>query len=127
MLRFIELAGIGALALAVAACGGRKSEIVPLERSYDDLLSCDHLLAEYDVNLKKAAALLGERSSEIENNFGLLLIAPLFLDFSGIEKKEIEALVLRNQELLRLMQANNCSDIPVLESSPSEAKVQESH
>jgi hypothetical protein len=115
MPKVFKLLSVGALALATAACGGRASEEVPLERSFDGRLSCDHLEAEYDVNLKKAEALVGERSSETANNFGLFLLSPIFMDFSGVEKKEIEALAGRNAKIIRLMNTKNCSDIPTLE------------
>ena len=98
--------------LLLAACGGRASEAVTVERTTDSLLSCDHMTAEHRVNSKRIPELDKERSSESSNNAGLLLVAPLFMDFSDTEKKEIEALKSRNIHLVGLMDQKKCTVIP---------------
>ncbi|MBO6506710.1 MAG: hypothetical protein JJ850_01010 [Kordiimonadaceae bacterium] len=114
-----------ASAFFLSACGGRASEIVSIERESDTLLSCEHLAAEYRVNASRIPELQTERSNQNGNNVGLLLVAPLFLDFSDTEKKEIEALKQRNNRLLGLMQQKSCealhSDVPDFDNIESDA------
>ena len=107
-------------ALFLGACGGRKLDAVSATRTTDSLLSCGHLQAEHGVNQSRMAGLVGERDTEISNNFGFLLVSPLFLDFSGTEQKEIKALVARNETLLEIMETKQCEDIPRAPETESE-------
>jgi hypothetical protein len=92
----------------VAGCGARRAEPVEKVRATDNLLTCDHLAAEKNVNLVRARDLLKEKNAQEGNNIGMLLFNPLFLDLSGTEKKEIEALHARNQKLDLLMLQKKC-------------------
>ena len=100
------------IAMLLTACGGRKTELIAVERETDAILSCDHMIAEYMVNEERIPELDDERKKETANNIGLLLTGPLFMDFSGSEKKEIAALIDRNQHLKKLMANKNCGTIP---------------
>jgi hypothetical protein len=85
--------------LLMNACGGRVARPVEESNDFDTLLTCDHLVAEYKVNLEKIEDISGERLDKTDDNVGWILFMPLFLDLSGSEKKEIEALITRNQRL----------------------------
>lgn len=107
------------LALLVSACGGRVSEAVSVERDTDSMLSCEHLLAEFRINAGRVPELNSERSQQSGNNVGLLLVAPLFMDFSDTEKKEIEALKNRNSRLLVLLEEKSCPAMPHSDLQPA--------
>jgi len=70
-----------------------------LHNDYDDRLSCDHLLAERSINDAKLADLVKERKNDNNNNVGIALMDPLFLDLSGSERTEADALTKRNAVL----------------------------
>ena len=95
----------------INACGGRVARPVEEVNNFDALLSCDHLVSEYQVNLEKIGDITGERLDKTDDNVGWVLFMPLFLDLSGSEKKEIEALVGRNQRLAGLAKEKNCEDL----------------
>ena len=92
----------------LAACGGRAAHPVPLEKSYDDRLSCSHLAGEYENNLKRLEELTGESREKFRNNAGLLVFNPLFLDLSDNLKLESEAILARNERLMALMATKDC-------------------
>jgi hypothetical protein len=85
--------------LALAACGGRVSNPVAATTAYDGKLSCDHLRAERRVNEARIADLEKEKSNAEGNSVGMLLVSPLFVDFSHSEGKEIDAFRERNKVL----------------------------
>ena len=85
--------------LLLAGCGGRAAHPVAANNDYDDRLSCDHLRAEREVNDSKLADLTKERKNDNNNNVGLAVMDPLFLDLSGSERTEAEALTKRNAVL----------------------------
>jgi len=95
----------------ISACGGRVARPVQEVNKFDALLSCDHLVSEYQVNLEKIEDITGERLGKTDDNVGWILFMPLFLDLSGSEKKEIQALVGRNQRLVDLAKEKNCEDL----------------
>lgn len=95
--------------LLINACGGRIARPVDEINSVDYLLSCDHLVSEYEVNLEKIEDITGERLDKTDDNIGWILVMPLFLDLSGSEEKEVEALVTRNRRLVDLAQEKNCA------------------
>jgi hypothetical protein len=95
-------------ALLASACGGRKADPVSLKRATDGQLTCAHLSAERSVNEARVKDLLGEAEAANLNNFGLLLVSPLFLDLSNVEQEEVRALNARNEELARLQAAKGC-------------------
>ena len=74
-----------------------------MHNDYDDRLSCDHLRAERSINDAKLADLVKERKNDNNNNVGIALMDPLFLDLSGSERTEAEALNKRNAVLDGLM------------------------
>jgi len=80
----------------LAGCGGRAAHPVATNNDYDDRLSCDHLRAEREVNDSKLADLTNERKNDNNNNIGIAVLDPIFLDLSGSERKEAEALTKRN-------------------------------
>ncbi len=82
-------------------------------RAHDSFLTCNHLIAEHSVNLKRMVELDSERQFESANNVGMLLVSPLFMDLSDTEKKEIAALLKRNTELERLMMSKNCEALDI--------------
>jgi hypothetical protein len=83
----------------LSGCGGRAAHPVAINNDYDDRLTCDHLHAERAVNDAKLADLVKERKNDNSNNVGIALIDPLFLDLSGAERKEADALAKRNAVL----------------------------
>jgi|GEM_PF-1199423 len=109
-------------ALLLTGCGGRKLDLVEVHRDTDVRLTCGHMDAEFHVNTNRIAGLTGERSHETTNNFGMLLVAPLFLDFSGTERKEIQALQQRNLRLIDLMTEKECTDIPAIKQEKETAE-----
>ena len=94
--------------LLLAGCGGRAAHPVAINNDYDDRLTCDHLRAEREVNDSKLADLTKERKNDNANNVGMAVAYPLFLDLSGAERKEAEALTKRNA-VLDGMIANKCT------------------
>lgn len=114
----IFLRSITLVCLAVlSACGGRVARPVPVENNFDGSLSCAHIEAEFDVNKRKLVALGDERSDKVGYNIGTVLISPLFLDFSGSEKEEIEALHQRNKRLAELAKNKGCMSAEAEEAS----------
>lgn len=94
--------------LMLAGCGGRVAQPVQLTRAVDPSLTCDHLKAEYDNNLKRRVELTGESADKVGNNIGILLISPLFLDLSDTQKIEVKALLARNGRLEELARGRQC-------------------
>lgn len=109
------LAATLVLAVMPGGCGGRAAKPVAATKPFDSELSCDYLAAELSVNQAKAVDLLGERRNASNITAGaiagaILLPAYLvFVDLSDTEKTEAAALATRNEELLRLGRAKNCS------------------
>lgn len=95
-------------ALCAASCGGRVSQPMETTRSFDDKLSCAHLLAERANNDSRVVELLGERSESVRDNVGMVISSPLFLDLKNAEKEEATAINARNSRLDALMQAADC-------------------
>jgi hypothetical protein len=93
----------------LAACGGRVAAPVAVTNSFDSQLSCAHLQAEYGANRRRVVDLVGEQGQSAQNNIGLLLVSPLFLDFSSTIKKELRAIQARDERLAELATAKNCS------------------
>lgn len=96
--------------VGVVACGGRKASPVSTVRATDAHLSCDHLAAERKVNLARIADLTREAKAADQNNAGLVVVNPLFLDLTDVEQQEIRALQARNVEIGRLSAARPCPD-----------------
>lgn len=94
--------------LMLAGCGGRVAQPIQLTRDIDPSLTCDHLKAEYDNNLKRRVELTGESADKVGNNIGILLISPLFLDLSDTQKVEVKALLARNGHLEELARGKQC-------------------
>ena len=92
----------------LSACGGRVARPTAVETDFDHQLSCAHLEAEFDVNKRKLIAVGDERSDKVGYNIGIVLVSPLFFDFSGSEKQEIEALYQRNNRLAQLAKEKGC-------------------
>ena len=106
MVRFaLALAAISAL----SACGGRVADPVSTTRASDNLLTCAHIEAERNVNIARAEDLSGENEFAANNNFGMLVASPLFLDLSDTVQKEIVALDARNGQLDALASAKGCT------------------
>ncbi len=105
-------------AVALTACGGRKTVEVQQHRTTDAVLSCDHLAGELAVNRSRIDDLVGETRHSNDNNAGMIAGAVLvpgmlfFIDLSDTEKKEAEALLVRNREVGRLMREKGCPGAP---------------
>lgn len=104
---FLAALTAGSLFLA-AACGGRVAQPVLIEQSYDSKLSCTHLSGELSNNDKRLVELKAERDGKPARNLGFLVASPLFLDLSESQKKEVEALIARNERIRTLMSDKNC-------------------
>ena len=102
---------IASILTVINSCGGRVARPVQQVNNYDAILSCDHLVSEYKVNIAKIEDITGERLDKTDDNVGWILVMPLFLDMSGSEKEEIEALVNRNQRLVDLARDKGCEDL----------------
>jgi len=89
-------------------CGGRVANLVPTQSPLDQNLSCLHLKGEKANHISRLAELTGERDDKVMNNLGMLLVSPLFLDLSGTEKAEAEAIYKRNQRIDELAVLKNC-------------------
>ena len=95
--------------LLLSGCGGRTAHPVAVNNDYDDRLTCDHLHAERGVNDSKLADLTKERKDANANNIGAaVLMGPLWLDLSGAERTEAEALTKRDAVLDALI-AKKCT------------------
>lgn len=103
-----------ACAVSLTACGGRVAHPVSSNLSIDDKLSCDHLWAEYENNLKRVAELAGERGESNRDNAGMLLVSPLLIDLGNTERKEIDAIKVRNSRLGELAAGRQCSNAPAM-------------
>ncbi|MBL4602759.1 MAG: hypothetical protein JKY84_08440 [Emcibacteraceae bacterium] len=93
----------------LSACGGRPKNIMAEKQNIDEQMTCVHISGEHEMNIAKIQDISKERKSENANNFGLLLIAPLFLDLSNTEKEEIIALQNRNSRLEQLSLKKECN------------------
>ena len=93
--------------MSLGGCGGRVSRPVAATNTYDDQLSCTHLLAEKDVNAARARDLAGEQHNDVGNNIGFLVFSPLFLNLSGSEQVELRAYAAR-EKVLDQMIARKC-------------------
>lgn len=111
--------GLLALVLALGGCGGRVARPVEVVRPYDDNLTCVHVVQELQSNSDRIADLRGEMKAQNDNNAGLLIVSPLFLNVNDSEDKEVEALVARNQRLVVLAQEGSCpvASAPSLEAT----------
>jgi hypothetical protein len=92
----------------LAGCGGRVAHPVAATTPLDDQLSCDHLRSEREVNDARIADLRKEKRNSQDNDAGLILAAPLLLDVSDSEEKEIAAFQARNKVLDDLI-AKKCT------------------
>ena len=92
----------------LAACGGRTSHPVEATTAHDDQLSCDHLQAELAVNSRHIEDLRAEKDSDENNNIGILVTTPLWMDFSDSEDKEIQGLQNRNAVLSDIIARKHC-------------------
>ena len=104
--------------LLLAGCGGRVAQPLQVTRDIDPSLTCDHLRAEYDNNLRRRVELTGESADKVGNNIGILLVSPLFLDLSDSQKIEAKSIIERNLHLEDLARQKNC---PVLAATPNPA------
>ena len=95
------------LPICLAACGGRVSRPVASTEPYDSQLDCAHLTAEKSVNAARAADLTGEQNNDVRNNLGMLVLSPLFLNFTGSEQTELVAFAAREKTLNQLI-AERC-------------------
>lgn len=103
--------------LMLAGCGGRVAQPIQLTRDIDPSLTCDHLKAEYDNNLKRRVELTGESADKVGNNIGILLISPLFLDLSDTQKVEVKALLARNGHLEELAKGKQCPALSQIQTA----------
>ena len=108
MLKIPASTALAVTAVLLAACGGRVAQPVLLEQAYDSKLSCAHLAGELANNDKRLIELKAERDGKPAENFGLLLVSPLFIDMSDSQKNEVKALIARNDRLKSLMAEKNC-------------------
>jgi len=99
------------LPLHLAACGGRVSRPVLATQPTDAQLDCAHLTAEKSVNAARAADLTGEQNNDVRNNLGMLVLSPLFLNFTGSEQTELAAFAARESTLNQLI-AQKCPKPP---------------
>jgi len=112
------------LLLLLSSCGGRVNNPVSETSNIDDILTCSHLKAEFEINLDKVKDITKEKNAQEINNLGLLITSPFLLDFKNTEKKEILALQNRNVRLEKLLLDKNCAPInrPTIELTEAEAK-----
>jgi hypothetical protein len=109
------------LTSTLVACGGRVARPVETVTSIDAMLTCDHLQAEFENNLKRFSELTNERKTQMRDNVGLIAAAPLFLDLKGTEKKESAALTARNIRLRELALAKSCpGNLSILSQSATQ-------
>ncbi len=79
-----------------------------LSNDFDAQLSCDHLAAERTANRRRVADLTHEKDQKPGYNIGILLLSPLFLDFSNSVRTELKAIAARDQRLDELERAHAC-------------------
>lgn len=111
--------GVGALLFALNSCGGRVARPVEAVRPFDDNLTCVHIVQELKSNSDRIADLRGEVRAQNDNNAGLVVVSPLFLNVNDSEEEEVKALAARNQRLVALGQGKSC---PVA-AKPADAPV----
>lgn len=106
-----------ALIAAAAACGGRATQEVAVDRPLDDRLSCVHIDAERRANVDRIADLEEEREANRLRSLtrapGAVLGNPLtaiaLADPSVAIYREIEGLELRNGRLDELAVERGCT------------------
>ena len=109
MRQYFVLTALVLLAAGLCGCGGRAAKPIVIENDFDTRLSCAHLAGERDNNLKRLEELTGESRDKFTNNAGMLVVSPLFLDFSQTQKREAEAIMARNQRIDTLMADKSCA------------------
>jgi len=100
------------LVLATAACGAREVQPVPERSALDDRLSCEHIQGEQAANVARIAELGAEAERRGRDSVGMILLTGLagavFLDGGESQRREAEALGLRNARLRDLSRERNC-------------------
>lgn len=97
------------LAMATASCGGRVARTVPETTSFDDLLTCTHIVAQIETADARIADLTQEARDQSEQNVGkFLFMGAIWMNLNDSEKKEITALQKRRAELERLKAEKGC-------------------
>lgn len=94
--------------LVLYGCGGREARPVAKTTSFDDRLSCGHLESQLGANEARMEDLGVEAKLQSDQNVGMVLVAPLFLNLNDSERQEIEALRERNSVLIDLAEKKDC-------------------
>ena len=102
----VALAVVGLAALA--GCGGRVARPGEGNSPLDAKLTCTHIHSEAEVNSARVSDLSGERVNARNNNAGILIMMPLFVDLSNSEQQEIKALQARHEVLRKLGDEKGC-------------------
>lgn len=115
--------------LVLYGCGGREARPVAKTTSFDDRLSCGHLESQFGANEARMEDLGVEAKLQSDQNVGMVLVAPLFLNLNDSERQEIEALRERNTVLIDLAEKKDCTWLAerqaAAEAEALEAAVQE--
>ena len=95
--------------LMLFGCGGREARPVAKTTSFDERLSCGHLDSQFGANEARMADLGVEAKLQSDQNVGMVLVAPLFLNLNDSEQQEIDALRERNLVLIDLAEKKDCA------------------
>lgn len=94
---------------ALQSCGGRAAQPILQFNALDDVFSCEHLKAEFNVNKQKIAALNDEKEQRsLDNTTQLIFGSPLLLDLTSTLEKERAALQSRNAQVTKLGILKSC-------------------
>lgn len=112
--------------LMLYGCGGREARPVAKTTSFDEKLSCGHIAAQLEVNETRLEALgLEARRVSDANALRVIFISPFYLDLSGAERKEIDALQERNIVLQELAEEKDCTWLAEREAAAAETQALE--
>ena len=118
MIRPSAALAFAALAVSLAACGGRAANPVAMKQSFDADLSCTQIVAEVEANQRRIQTLKKEDDDRAGHNaavatIGVILVglpALAMIDDGEAQQKEGAAFRVRNKHLAQMAAEKECPE-----------------
>lgn len=118
MIRPSAALALAALAVSLAACGGRAANPVAMKQSFDADLSCTQIVAEVEANQRRMQTLKKEDDDRAGHNaavatIGVILVglpALAMIDDGEAQEKEGAAFRVRNKHLAQMAADKECPE-----------------